>query len=74
MRKLILIIPILFMSCKTDVEYSINKMKAPAVITVQKKGTIVDKANIIVRDDNGKYYEIHDDIFENSKVGDTLKF
>ena len=74
MKKLIIIIPILFMSCKTDVEYSINKMKAPAVITVQKKGTIVDRAHIIVRDANGKYYEIHDDIFENSKVRDTIKF
>jgi hypothetical protein len=73
MKKLILIIPILFMSCKVDVPYSINKMKAPAVITVHKKSDQFF-AHVIVRDANGIYWELYDDIFDNSKVGDTIKF
>ena len=73
MKKLILIIPILFMSCGDDIQYSINKMKAPAVITVHKKSNIY-VAHIVIRDANGKYWELYDDIFDNSKVGDTIKF
>lgn len=73
MRKLILIIPIFFMSCKSDVEYYIDKMKAPAIITIHKKGDLY-VAHVIVRDANGEYWELYDDIFDGSKVGDTIKF
>lgn len=74
MRKLILIIPIFFMSCKSDVEYYIDKMKAPAVITVHKESDTFNDAHIIVRDAKGEYWEIYNDVFDGSKVGDTIKF
>lgn len=75
MKKLILIIPILFVSCASDIQYSINKMKAPAIITVHKESVeSFTDAHIIVRDANGEYWELYDDIFDNSKVGDTLKY
>ena len=73
MKKLMLIIPILFVSCTSDIQYSMDKMKAPAIITIHKKGDLY-VAHVIVRDANGEYWELYDDIFDNSKVGDTIKF
>lgn len=74
MKKLMLIIPILFVSCTNDIQYSMDKMKAPAIITVHKESDTFNDAHIIVRDANGKYWEIYNDVFDGSKVGDTLKF
>ena len=73
MKKLILILPLFFMSCGGGTQYTINKMKAPAIITIHKKGDLY-VAHVIVRDANGEYWELYDDIFDNSKVGDTIKF
>ena len=73
MKKLMLIIPILFVSCTSDIQYSMDKMKAPAIITIHKKCDLY-VAHVIVRDANGEYWELYDDIFENSKVRDTIKF
>ena len=74
MKKLMLIIPILFVSCTSDIQYSMDKMKAPAIITVHKESDTFNDAHIIVRDAKGKYWEIYNDVFDGSKVGDTLKF
>ena len=74
MKKLMLIIPILFASCTSDIQYSMDKMKAPAIITVHKESDTFNDAHIIVRDAKGKYWEIYNDVFDGSKVGDTLKF
>ena len=73
MKNLLLILPLLLSSCLNPVAREINKMKAPAVIIIHRESDTY-KPHVIVKDGDGVYWEIYDDIFENSKVGDTIKF
>jgi hypothetical protein len=74
MKKVFFLIILLFVtSCDTTVARKINRMKAPAIIVMHNKPKQL-KPHVIIRDSEGDYYEIYDDIFTNCKVGDTVKF
>ncbi len=72
MKKLLLILPLLFTSCYNNVADVIGDMKYPAIIVLHRKSDTYI-AHVVIKDASGKYFDIYDDIFENSKVGDTLK-
>lgn len=74
MKKVIYLFMLFFItSCDATVAHKINRMKAPAIIVMHNVPKQL-KPHVIIRDSGGTYYEFYDDIFQNSQVGDTVKF
>lgn len=74
MKKVIFLTTLMFLtSCTGEVASKLNRMKAPAIIVMHNNPKQL-KPHVIIRDSEGVYYEIYDDIFKNSKIGDTVKF